>query len=120
LTLTSCKDMTWYSFRFFYLIFSKFAYFLFYFFLNQKGKVYELTGHPVKCNSTAVTGKMTPTWGWIQQASFKGQKVIDHVTIDLWSYSIGGVTLTIAVRPHAPNVPVGFERASSTETVFVF
>jgi len=83
------------------------------------GKVYEVTGHPPKCNSSSVTGQMQATWGWLTQATYKGRKVVDHVPVDIWSYAVGGVTLNLYVRPQDVNVPVGFERVSSTETVMV-
>jgi len=81
------------------------------------GKDYEITGNPEKCNFTTVTGKMNPVWGFVQLSTFKGKINVDGRTLDIWAYTTGGVTLSLAVGTQAPNVPVTMERKTPTETV---
>ena len=70
-----------------------------------------------ECDVTPpVTVTMPTMWGWVAQATFAGPMVIDHITVDVWKYTAGGVALTVAVRAEDANTPVFFERTTSTES----
>jgi len=80
---------------------------------------FELNRKPRQCNATSVTGNMPSVWGWISMATYQGKIFINNRLYDVWSYTAGGVTLTIAVDPSSPNTPRYFERKTSTEDVAV-
>jgi len=83
------------------------------------GKEFEIAGNPERCSSKNVTGKMPAVWGWLQSATYKGKVTIRNRSFDLWSFSTGGVTLSLAVHPTNVNIPVIFERKTPSEEVAI-
>jgi len=81
------------------------------------GKSYEITGHPPKCNSTAVTGKFPSAWSWLAQATYKGNQTVDGKALQVWSLNVAGATSSLGVQASAVNTPVLFESKSATQTV---
>jgi len=84
------------------------------------GYVYELSSNQRNtCHEQAVSGNMPLTWGWVQNATYGGQKDFHGITLDTWVANFGGITLTLGVNTTDPNVPVIFNRDQTTSALYI-
>jgi hypothetical protein len=72
------------------------------------------------CNVHAVNHTFPPVWGWLSQATYKGEIHHHMEKLDLWELTLGYATVGLAVRASSPNTPVWFRRKSPTREVNVY
>ena len=83
-------------------------------------KAYTISSHnETVCKNTTLTGAMPLVWSWLTTATYVGKKTVHHTEYDLWSATVAGVKLEVAVMDSDPSFLAFFGRKSSTEDVSV-
>ena len=77
---------------------------------DQKTEYFITNYNQGRCRFRKVAGGLPSFWGFLEEADYAGQKVVRHVTYDVWEFYAAGMRISVAVTPTAPDVPVLLER----------
>lgn len=86
------------------------------------GQIFEIDSKDSQeCRMREVTGHIPPPWDWLANATYIGQDVFRHNTIDLWAQNFGSTSIELGVN--APNYDTPLftrQRGPGFEIVNVF
>jgi len=74
------------------------------------------------CDEFLVHGALPQAWGWVNEASYEGERSMDGHNYDVWAFKVGYAQVYLAVAPEHPDVPVYLIRespANNSTTRFV-
>jgi hypothetical protein len=89
--------------------------------LYDKGVVYDINSYePNHCFHRPVTGHIPSVFGFLQNATYRGQEKFREREYDMWGINAGGFEVDVGVEPDDPHRPYLLRRRHAGDESFYF